>query len=346
MVALIKNIFLDILYLYKNFLHWNISKLIIFLWSIILWFLAMVPLVLIIFLYWYFVDLNIKDLSFQVISNSLWVDWIVNILLYFSKFIFVVAYLYGYILLIHFTLEYLKGKKLKYLSNYYWNIWRMRKYISITFFNALVLLIPVVLFIILVFLLALFVWFEDSKNLIIQSSTDGENNYFTIIILILFLASSLILAYLFYRICFVYFIFIEDVRNNQKAIEYIKKSFSLTKSWKSLSRFVLILLILSPFVLVLKFSWGYLENETSTLNNYLIVKDITVEEEEYLKTTAQYTYYQGLILKYSDLSETELKSLSIKNDVFFILFSIFNFILIYGVFTMILASFYKRELLK
>jgi hypothetical protein len=89
-----------------------------------------------------------------------------------------------------------------------------------------------------------------------------------------------------------------------------------------------------------------LENETSQLNNYLAVKDITPEEEEYLKTTVQYTYYQSLILKYSDIPDKELRSMSTKNDVSFLLFSILNFIFIYGVFTMILSSFYKRELLK
>jgi hypothetical protein len=76
------------------------------------------------------------------------------------------------------------------------------------------------------------------------------------------------------------------------------------------------------------------------------VKNITPEEEEYLKTTPQYSYYQSLIVKYSDIPEDELKSMGVKNDVSFLLFSVLSFILIYGVFTMILSSFYKRELLK
>lgn len=346
MFALIKNIFHDVIYLYKNFLHWNISKVIIFLWSIFLWFLAILPFVIFIFLYWYFVDLDLKDLSFQIVSNSLWNDWIVNIFLYVSKFFFVFAYLYWYVLLVHLSLHYVKGKKMKYFSNYYFDIARIRKYMSITIFSALLLALPVLLFFILIFGLVLVVWVEESKNLIILSSSNGENNFFTIISLLFFIVSSIWFVYIFYRVCFTYFIFIEDAKHAKGSLDYIKKSFSLTKGWKSLWRLLVILLIISPFAFTVKFIWGYLEHEASHLNNYLVVKNITPEEEEYLKTTPQYSYYQSLIVKYSDIPEDELKSMGVKNDVSFLLFSVLSFILIYGVFTMILSSFYKRELLK
>jgi len=346
MLTLIKNIFIDVFYVYKNFLHWNLSKIIIFLWSMVLWFLAMFPFLLIIFLYWYFVDINLKELFFQVIYNSLWSDWIVNIFLYITKFLFLIAYIYWYVLLAHLSINYLKGKKIKYLSNYYFDISKIKKHFSITFFNILLLLVPVILFLVLIFTLVLIVWVEESKNFITLSSIEWESNFFTITSLVLFLISVISFIYILYRICFSYFVFIDDTKNSKRSLDYIKKSFSLTKWWKSLWRFIIIMLIISPFIFIIQLVWGYLENETSQLNNYLAVKDITPEEEEYLKTTVQYTYYQSLILKYSDIPYKELRSMSTKNDVSFLLFSILNFIFIYGVFTMILSSFYKRELLK
>jgi hypothetical protein len=346
MFAFIKNVFLDIVYLYKNFLHWNISKVLIFLWAIVLWLLAMLPFVIVIFIYGSFTDIEFMDLSFQIISNSTWSDWVVNILLYFTKIFFVIAYLYGYVLLVHLNLSYLKKKNIPYFSNYYFDVSRIKKYISISFFHFLAFLIPLLLFLVLILILVLIVWVDDSKSFIIESSMTWNSNIFTLLSFWTFIISALLFLYILYRICFSYFIFIEDTKNSKKAIEYIKKSISLTKWCKSLLRFIVVLLIILPFAIGFKFTWGYLEHETSTLNNYLAVKDITLEEEEYLKTTPQYAYYQSLVIKYSDLSESELKSKSTKNDISFFLFNIFSFIFIYWVFIMILSSFYKRELLK
>jgi hypothetical protein len=47
----IKSLFLDVSLLYKNIIHWNLSKILIFLWGIICGFIAIIPLALVFLLF-------------------------------------------------------------------------------------------------------------------------------------------------------------------------------------------------------------------------------------------------------------------------------------------------------
>jgi hypothetical protein len=109
---------------------------------------------------------------------------------------------------------------------------------------------------------------------------------------------------------------------------------------------VVVFLLVLPIFWWLRFVWWYLENETTHLNNYLLVKDITPEEEEYLKSTPNYAYYQSLVLKYSQVPSEQLESLGTKYDIYFLLFQVFCFLFVYGVLSMIGNSFYRYEFVK
>lgn len=338
MLGLLKNIFSDILSLYKNFFHWNISKILIFFWSLILGFLSMLPIILIIFIYWYFSGWDQNELF----SSSFWSDWVVNTLLYISKIIFLFFYLYGLLLLIHVSIQYIKGNKLGYSKNYYFDIRRIGKYIKLSLWNLLFFTVPFIFIFLLVSLFVLWVWLEDARNLIILSSSTGESNFFTLITLLFVVLGGLLFLYVFYRVCFSYIIFAEDEKNTLKPFDAIKKSFSLTKSYKILLKFCLFLILLCPLYFIPKYMDIYLENEVSMLNNYLIVKDITPEQEESLKSTPDYNYYQTLVLKYSDLSDEQLSTYSVKMDIYFILFTLIKFFFVSGIFVMFFTSFYRR----
>ena len=340
-----KNTILDIYSLYRNFFHWNISKIFIFIWSIILGFLVILPILWILILYAYFVKLGMKELFFQIFSNNLWDDLVVNIFLHFITFLFFIAYTYWYALLIKLNLKYLKWGKLKYLKNYYFNFSKIGKYFLMSFINIFILIIPFILLLIIILVLFLFIW-ETWVSDLAATIINWKNYLFVIISLILLIVSSLSSLYLLYRVYFSYFIFIEDDKNKHKILFYIKESFKLTKWFKKILKFTSILIIYLLFLFPIKFVWEYLENSTVHLNNYLSVKDITAEEEAYLKQNGNYNYYQSLKLEYSHFSDKELKSMSSKYDIYFILFNIFSFSFVYWLLHMILCSFYKRELLK
>jgi hypothetical protein len=70
-LKLIKSIFKDILKLYRNFLHWNISKVFISLGSIALSFLLALPFIIVLVIMYFYFDLNSYITSLDVSLLSL-----------------------------------------------------------------------------------------------------------------------------------------------------------------------------------------------------------------------------------------------------------------------------------
>jgi len=153
-----KEIFKDVIFLYKNFLHWNISKIIIFVATFILWGILAFPFVLGIFILGYVDPINWLEIVWyllwkqsivlELVSELMMHPFFISIEILFLLMIiiaFIIGTSFGVALKTNLYLGYLKWEKLGYFKNYYFNIKVIKQYIKI-FMRAIVylLLSPVV----------------------------------------------------------------------------------------------------------------------------------------------------------------------------------------------------------
>jgi hypothetical protein len=309
-------LFFDLLLLYKSLIHWNISKLGIYFGSILLWLVLSLPFFIIYGFVWDLSFLEIYISLFSWISISSFDSFIINlvyiykslsyiVLLLFSLdflniifliwwILFLFSFFYSSFSLIKISNWYLKWEKISFKSLNFLNYKKIIRFFTLSFLNILILLIPVLLFVLLVWILFLFSWDLSELNAIVLASS---KNYFSILSLVFLILCSILLIYTIYRIIFSYFILSEDDEFNKErwVVSYIKESFLLTKSYKLFFKFISVVLIFFVLILPFKYIWFLIMNSSEWITWYMIT------------------------------------------------FSIFAFLFIYGVFIMMLTSFYKRE---
>lgn len=125
----------------------------------------------------------------------------------------------------------------------------------------------------------------------------------------------------------------------KKAKSYIQKSLNLTAGkvfFKFLGVFIVFAVILSPFNAVNI----NIDNDITGIKDYFGYKSWTIE----ISDDADADYYDYLQRVFADRSDDEIISEleTLYNQQ--IIYGIFFFLLITGVFTMVLASFYSRAL--
>jgi len=333
---LIREIFLDILFLFKNFFHWNISKILIWVFGWLLGILLSIPFWILFWISIYFLNINLFDWF-----NALEFLSTYNYLLIIPWLLFIIAILailfwfsYYKVLLVNLNLKYFDWEKLPFMKNIYFDFAKIYKYLWIVFWMWIYLLIPISIFLVL-FLIILFSfwWFSvlDPKWLV--------NITFSIISFILVVIFWLLVIYMAYRMYFSYTIFCDEKENNS-AKYYVKKSIDLTKWYNIFIKFVFInlffWLILSPFVII----WNNLENTQNEVSKYI---DYKINNNT---GALNYQQYQILDLKYWKYSDTEVYEIQGKNNNYNVIYYIFSFLFIYWIIEMVKVSFYKRELLK
>lgn len=150
--AHIKYISRNVVLLYRNFLHWNISKISIFLYANIIGFVASLPFVGII-VYQYFSSYSKLGLSVSaeefLLGNIGTVAFTILSLLCIVT-IFICTYTYGNFLLQNVYKSYLTGEKLPYTENLYFSWKHFRTYIGILGWISLYLLAPIMVGVLLV----------------------------------------------------------------------------------------------------------------------------------------------------------------------------------------------------
>lgn len=337
------NLFKDIYLLLKNFINWNFSKILIYLYSIILWIILCLPLVLIFYIYSKFSkEVDISMLLNWQFSLNIFSD----LLLIFIFFIFIISYLYWNILLINLYNSYLDNKKLKINENDYLNIKKIFLYFKITLFNILIFLVPFLLITFLIFIL-FFLFREKSSNLLLLYLTDSNfyMNPFFIFTFIVMIFILIFYLFLFYKTIFSYFI-LSDLKyknKNLSAFLYIKESYLRTKGFKNFLKFISLIFIFLIITLPIRFIWLYINETNKDLNYYIeYIKLTDIEKKEVLEQREVYT--KNLLEKYEQYDDLFIWQKYKTYQFYNLLFSIFNFLILNGVFIMICAWFYKREL--
>ncbi|MDD2871073.1 MAG: hypothetical protein PHS49_03710 [Candidatus Gracilibacteria bacterium] len=338
----LKYTFLDVAQLYKNFFHWNFSKITIMLWSIVLGFLSIIPIIILFFVYSFFSDVSMMELLKGMITGSLLNDFVGNTIMMLIVAIFYVVYSYSNILLINVNNSYLDKSSLPVKQNEYFKFKKIVKYFNLSIINFLILLIPFLSFAILIGLLFLF---SGSLNEVYEMVSNNPFNYFSILSLIFLALSGALLVYLFYRVIFSFFVFSDNTydHTNAKIITYIKESFNKTRKISKFFKFLLILVIFIAITVPFKFVGMAIKQNVQMFTDYSIYKNLNEDQKEYVDSTNPY-YYEKLVLELQSFDDKTIANKLKINEVYLILFTILNFLFLNGLFLMIYTSFYKREL--
>lgn len=351
-LKLIKSIFIDILILFKNFLHWNISKILISLSSIWLSFLMALPFIVLLFILYFSFDLNLYFNSFDVsLLDLLWLLWnrpIVFTLFMLFAVIWFLFGLFGYsyrkVLFTKLNLLYLDWKKLNYLKNKYFDFKLIYKYFQVIALVSLFLIIPIVIFFIWFVILFFIFWWAEWVQALISSS---QFNIFTLIAFIFLIICFIAFVYISYRLYFAVIMLVDQKHyDEEKPSFYLKESYEKTKSIFIFMKFVLIMLLLS--IVILPF-WKIQENFSDTLNEVRAFREYSllgeIEKKE-VENNPNYSFINDLKIKYSSTTWDELKTIEVTYFYLNYLFIIINFLLILWLFEMATVSFYKHEIIK
>lgn len=336
----VKTIYSDISLLYKNLLHWTISKVIIFIWWVVLGALAIIPFAVLFFIYslsaWIpFGDFINSLLNSVYMTNLLW-----NFIYVLSLWAYTLSYFFTFILFIKLSNWYLEWKKIEFIKNEYLNYKLYFRYLKLTLLNLVIFLVPVLVFILILSISIIALgWVEEVSLMVVSNRT----NAFSVLSLILFVILLIKLYYLFYRFIFSYFLLLEDSEKATWLVSLLKKSFHLTAWFKKFIvftiSFLLVWLAYLPFSIVSTYiNWNY-----SDLEGYYWYLSLKEEDRATLKWINTY-YYEWLEEKYAWKDLSNIESMQTRYYIFSILYRIFEFIFIFGVYTMFLNSFYKRNI--
>ena len=343
MLSLIKITFNSLFFIYKNIFHWILSKILIVLSTFIMWILVALPFVLLAILIIYLSPLTLSNFLIwveNILSEFLLNKWwalIVGILFIFSVLFFLITINYKRVLLAKLNFSYIKWEKLNFLQNEYFNIKLISKNIKISLFILLWILLITILFGIFWIILVLFFWWLDNINNIMAINWI---NAFSIISLILTIFYSLVILYFLYRTYFSLYIILED--DKKTAFKAIKKSIKKTRKIKKMFKFILIFLLFSVLLLPINYVGQYIDFDSKKLEYYINIKNKTILKQELTdKENVDYTFLDNEFWKYNnkELIEKYNKN-SIINTIYFVL----HFLLIFGIFDLVLANFYKREI--
>jgi len=338
----IKNIFLDISLLYRNIIHWNISKFIIFVWSILLWLISVVPLIIIFFIYSSIGNVDPGILINWLLNGNLSYDIYGNIFVLLIIFIYFVVFSYSNILLFKLNESYIEWKKLWYKDNEYFNIKKIIKFFNLTLLNFSILLLPILWFVIAMLCLFLYTGGIEEVNAVLYS---WINNYFSILSLIFLIFSWLTFFYLYYRLIFSYLVFADTkyYESTKNVFSYVKEWFNKTKRIVNLFKFLLIFFLVILFTLPIHYVWALIDIKWEKLDDYMYYSTLTSEQmQEYYPT--EVNRYERLKNEYGWLSNEVIDNKIRQNYIHLILFTVFDFIFLYWLFLMIISSFYRREL--
>jgi hypothetical protein len=335
----------DVIYLYRNFIHWNVSKIFISFWSMLLGFIIAAPMFLLAVIIWFIDPIDWKELISFIISwsdisyNIIWeiathAYWLIGMifLVVVWVFLFLLASSYSLLLEANLSLHYLKEKQLKYKKNLYTSREHIVTFMSIICWNIMYLLAPVIIWVWVVFFMYLFfnVWFISLNGLsvLIAAAT-----------IILFFA----IVYLIYRIIFGYVLLARD--NKKKKLhswkEYVQESIEITGG-SNFFKFLFITIIYSLLLFPFTTFDSYLERESLYLKDTMVYNSGLVDNLE----PEQIQYYEYITAEYSDLSDDQILSriqsyFTLRIILFFLSYLIFS-----GLFVYVITSFYTRVLSK
>lgn len=335
----------DIMLIYKNFIHWNLSKIVINIIAIIVWIIFALPFMLFAWFVWLIDPIPwVTFISYQI----QWVSPILEVLSYASlhTFSFVImtismilallAFLiwnaYSNVLYVRLYTSYLEDEKLSIWGHIYLSQDRLKRFVAIALWHLVYISVPafIVLFITIVIIIFHNAWVFSFE-------------VFSWILLIITLLSIFLLSYIIYRLLFSIVILARE--SSSKLVKYsgrhyIKKSLSLTSWWRNYTKFLFVLSAIFLLMYPLGTIWDTLKRDTQNLSIAIEYRALSIANPEVAETSP----LKETALFYEDMTDEQLFA-NYRGATLLSLFITFVwFFLFSGLYTMFFVSFYNRVL--
>lgn len=338
----LSHIFKDILFAYRNFFHWAISKLCISIWSNILGILIAIPFIILVIVFGFIDPIDwLRLFSSLEIQDSVFLEalavhpfWFIFMILLTCTGILAFLLSWSYFLLLNarLALKYVERKKLDYKKNLYFSPQHILKFIELISWNFLYLLAPVMIWCGGIFFIYMLyntqqIWF----------TTLSYSLLWTTIILIF------ALLYVSYRILFWYIILAQekDSAHVHKARKYLYNSIDITQGrniWKFFFVLILYSIIMTPF----RMGEDYIQSNITGMKDTLAYKTKVIETID----AEDMPYYEYITKEYETYTNEELIDSIVMFSRVRIIYFIFSYFVFWGLFTLLMTSFYLRVLQK
>lgn len=331
-------VFSDVFFVYKSFFHWNISKLLILLWTLFLGGIISTFFATVYFLWWESFSWFYTNLLAGKISQSLF--WTAIIMLGYVAI--VMTFSYNYSLLIKLYLSYQEREKPSYIQKSYFDYKIFGKHLLL----SLVFLWIFLTFSVIWFLfLAVFVNIFGGRAEVLQIVMNNGINLFSIVSLGLVFVLVIIFSYLIYRFMFAYVELMREKNKDKSVANLLKKSWRHSKGISHIFSFLVLLL----FVLILNLPFSYVsqyvDNKKTQIEKYWYLDFVVNEEKKELEWDFK-EFYELASKKYGNIEKQKLQQTYSSYALFWNFMSIVKFFLITGLLPLVLTSFYLRILRK
>lgn len=341
----LQRILSDIIFVYKNIIHWSISKIIISVWSIVLGVLVSLPFFILACIVglidpigWTSIveyALTWTDISIEIIT---WMAqhpyWLVIMILIIttSIFAFLLASSYSLLLQAHLILKYIKREKLPFKKNLYFSREHISTMLGLLCWNAVYVIAP------------LFIWFSAILALYVLYNIAWAIPYvlFSYGTMGITLILIWVMSFVMYNILFWYTILAwEKAWKIWSSRSYLLKSIKVT-SLRNFFKFILLIgiyfIIMSPFRAI----DSYLERNLTMLRDAFIYKSWALENI----TANQREYYEYVTQEFRDLSSEQIAKKAQLMYMLQVIYFFFSYFAFGWLFIVIIVSFYKRVLKK
>ncbi len=322
---LLKDTAWDVSIIYKNFLHFSISKIIISLVWILYAIILSIPFLIVIFFVYMYIT---KTGNFWIVNSYPFIAFSI-----FWIFVLILALLYIFVLMTNLNVSYLNWEKLWYSKNPYFNLKLFIKYFKISLIIAIISILPFLFYNILTYLLITIFSTQSGSSLV---SNPQFLTYLGVFFNFLWIVFFIIFTYIFYRTIFSIIILLDESKweKFEKIFYYIKKSFNLTKGLNKFFKFFVVVLFFIILTLPITLPLNYFSSEANEINTYIESKSNPNPSFPVENLEEKYSW--------GDLNVLNEKLSKYRNYSF--IFEILNFLLIFGLFEMIFLSYYFRVL--
>lgn len=269
----------NILKAYKNFFHWNLSKILIWIYSRILWIIINIPFAVIIITIIYSISSSIKpelinklfienkiDYSLVILflNNPLAIISII-VLFFIMLYLFIFAMMYWELLQQNIFISYLKWEKLGLFKNYYLNFKLIYKFLKLFSIEIGLILLPIIVAWIYILLILIGWYIIPTLRELVMS----QNIYFAIINILILIGFIIVTINIILRLTMTNYILLNSSKFDEKPSKFIKKSFEITRG-----ELLKIIALGIPFLAISLIMWSIID--------YIFIKYIQIDYIQYI----------------------------------------------------------------
>jgi len=331
-----KKILWDIVFVYKNFLHWNMSKIFSLVCSFAVGFVLALPFVVCMLIIAFIDPIDWMNVLRQ--ESFLWqlanienVFWSLGVFL-LGTLAFIMFFIWsGYYLIymLRLSLSYVEGKRMKKKKLLHVSRKSFFCFFRMSCLNFLAIFTPVVIWLFIWSFGTYFFWIAFEQSLITR---------------MLLVGVYVLIVYITYKVQFSFLIFADTKvtkNTSYKALKYIKKSIEIARP-KYFIKFVIIVFLYFLILLPFRSIDSSLESEIQEMSNtYNFRNDLFTGLSQ-----ADREYLEFLSLDYAQYEDDQLLEKISENYRFRILYFLAAYILFGGLILLIVSSFYRHILLR